>query len=95
MGKRYELVKVRVSDPVIDSDWFERFDEEYWAVKDNTEIAAGWDQPYGIIMHLFSKEDVEAELEKWNEKGYPVLTDNESIVDEWALTSEVIFEEVQ
>ena len=95
MGKRYELVKVRVSEPVIDSDWFERFGEEYWAVKDNTEIAAGWDQPYGIIMHLFSKEDVEAELEKWNEKGYPVLTDNKHIVDEWALTSEVIFEEVQ
>ena len=46
-------------------------------------------------MHLFSKEDVEAELEKWNEKGYPVLTDNKHIVDEWALTSEVIFEEVQ
>ena len=95
MGKRYELVKVRVAEPVIDSDWFERFGEEYWAIKDNTEIAAGWDQPYGIIMHLFSKEDVEAELEKWNEKGYPVLTDNENIVDEWAITSEVIFEEVQ
>ena len=40
MGKRYELVKVRVAEPVIDSDWFERFGEEYWAVKDNTEIAA-------------------------------------------------------
>ena len=94
MGKRYGLVKVRVAQAVIDSDWFERFDEEYWAIKDNTEIVAGWDQPYGIIMHLFSKEDVEAELEEWNEKGYPVLTDNENIVDEWALTSEVIFEEV-
>ena len=31
MGKRYELVKVRVAEPVIDSDWFERFGEEYWA----------------------------------------------------------------
>ena len=94
MVKIYELVKVRVADAVIDTEWFERFGEEYWAIKDNTEIAAGWDQPYGIIMHLFSKEDVEAELEKWNEKGYPVLTDNKSIVDEWAITSEVIFEEV-
>ena len=94
MKKRYELVKVRVAEPVIDSDWFERFGEEYWAIKDNTEIAAGWDQPYGIIMHLFSKEDVEAELEERNEKGYPVLTDNENILDEWAITSEVIFEEV-
>ena len=94
MGKRDELGRVRVADAVIDTGGFERFGEEYWAIKDNTEIAAGWDQPYGIIMHLFSKEDVEAELEKWNEKGYPVLTDNKSIVDEWAITSEVIFEEV-
>ena len=94
MGKRFELVKVRVAQAAIDSDWFERFGEEYWAIKDNTEIALGWDQPYGIIMHLFSKEDVEAELEKWYEQGYPDLTDNKKIVDEWALTSEVIFEEV-
>lgn len=91
MGKRFELVKVKVESATIESDWFEKVGEEYWAVKDNTEIAAGWDQPYGIIMQLFSKEDAEAELEEWNEKGYPGYND---LVDEWAITSEVIFEEV-
>ena len=91
MNNWYELVKVKIVEATVGSGWFERVGEEYWAVKDNSEIALGWEQPYGIIAHLFSKEDALEELKDWNEKGYSACSD---LVDDWVLAYEVTVEEV-